>query len=361
MCDSNFSFKIFQELTNENRILKSLHKRQDSALSKYESTSAELPQLLHSHAEEVRVWQTRCRNLQRQNKELIAKIKQKDVIILSITDQNKHLLQLNKDKNLEEREKLAERVKDLEQRILDKDGDMKLLARRLQLEAKSYRSNLHMEQQKYRDLISKIELSEYMIRSSDINDKKSPKPQRQNQIRGKSPSRLASKSATSLTNGNDKEIPLILPPCEGHEINKKPEESIKNNSPRINNNVKHLPDSNPDESEIDLSKNRFDKSEKLVKNGNHDDDEITVTIRNGINRAKNQKPNTKVTQAKLTPLHPKQDTKKSSDDSEFSDEDFQLFSEHNGTKMVTTLSPFMVRDSEKSLGVYMGPFSWKLV
>jgi Ciliary protein causing Leber congenital amaurosis disease len=294
----------------------------------------------------------------------MSKIKQKDSMILGVTDQNKHLVQLNKDKNLEEREKLAERVKDLEQRILDKDGDMKLLARRLQLEAKAYRSNLNIEQQKYRDLISKIELSEYMIRSSDINDKKSPKPPRQ--IRVKSPTRsITSKSATSLTNGHDKEhqqqqqhqqVPLILPPCEGPE-SKKPEESIKNNSPRINNHVKLL----PDESEVDLTKNRFDKSEKLLKNGNqHSDDEITVTIRNGMQRAKIPLKSTKVP-AKLSPLHPKQDAKKSSDDSEFSDEDFQLFSEHNGTKMVTTLSPFMVRDSEKSLGVYMGPFSWKIV
>lgn len=345
---AGFKLFSFQELTAENRLLKSLHKRQDSALSKYENTSAELPQLLHSHAEEVRVWQTRCRNFQRQNKELIGKIKQKDSIVLTLSDQNKHLLQLNKDKNLEEREKLADRVRDLEQRLLDKDGDMKLLARRLQLESKAYKSNLYMEQQKYRDLISKIELSEYMIQRPDNGDKKSlQKPLRQRQ---KSPPRVhASRSAASLTNGND----LILPPCDGQEV-KKHDETAKTNSPRINvnPNVKLL----PDDSEVDLTKNRYDMSEKIHKNG-HDDDEITVTIRNGMNRAKiTQKP-AKVT-AKLTPLHPKQETKKSSDDSEFSDSDFTLFSKHNGTKMVTTMSPFVVRESKNVVGVYLSPFSW---
>ena len=291
----------------------------------------------------------------------MAKIKQKDTIILSVTDQNKHLLQLNRDKNLEEREKLADRVKDLEQRLVDKECDMKLLARRLQLEAKAYKSNINLEQQKYRDLISKIELSDYMIRASDVGIKKPVKPPRQNPMGVKSPSRsLTSKSASSLTSGNDKDfqsVPLILPPCD-EAI--KPEESIKNNSPRINNNVKLLPESRHDEDEVDLTKNRIDKSVKHIKNGNHSDDEITVTIRNGMNRAKNpQLKSTKVL-SKLTPLHPKQESKKSSDDSEFSDEDFHLFREHNGTKMVTTLSPFMVRESEKSLGVYMGPFQWKL-
>lgn len=87
-----------QELLNENRLLRTLHKRQDLALSKYESTNAELPQLLHSHAEEIRMWQARVRNLQAQNKDLLLKIKQKDSVLLGMTDQNRHLHQLNSDK-----------------------------------------------------------------------------------------------------------------------------------------------------------------------------------------------------------------------------------------------------------------------
>lgn len=359
-------------MTAENRLLKSLHKRQDSALSKYESSSAELPQLLHSHAEEVRVWQTRSRNLQRQNKELQSKIKQKDIIILTVTDQNKHLLQLNKDKNLEEREKLADRVRDLEQRLFDKDNDMKLLARRLQLETKAFKTNLYMEQQKYRDLVSKIELSEYMLQRTDINDKKLPKPLRQQVQRGKSPTRV-SKSTTSIANDTrndgiisyDKEqTPLVLPPCEGPEKEKKkPEESMKANTPRssVNTNVKLATVIDKDEATPKIMpKNRSDRNEALFKNGHssHDgEDEIVVSVRNGMTRARLPQKSNK-NSAKLTPLHPKQDSKPSSDDSEFSDSDIQLFSEHNGTKMVT-MSPVVVRESKNVLGVYLGPFSWK--
>lgn len=94
---SGLSFPL-QELTKDNRVLKSVQKRQDSALSKYVNSNAELPKLLNSHAEEVRTWQTKYRNLQNQNKELISKLKAKDAHILTITDQNKHLVQLNKDK-----------------------------------------------------------------------------------------------------------------------------------------------------------------------------------------------------------------------------------------------------------------------
>lgn len=92
------SQKQISELISENRTLRTLHKRQDSALAKYESTNAELPQLLNSHAEEIRTWQNKCKQLQTQNRELNLKLKQKETTILKITDQNKHLIQLNKDK-----------------------------------------------------------------------------------------------------------------------------------------------------------------------------------------------------------------------------------------------------------------------
>ncbi|XP_052861345.1 uncharacterized protein LOC128268327 [Anopheles cruzii] len=151
------------ELTKDNRLLKALQKRQDSALSKYENTNAELPKLLHSHAEEVRTWQTKYRNLQNQNKELNSKLKAKDAHILTITDQNKHLVQLNKDKHLEERERLADRVRYLETRLMEKDNDAKLLARRLQLETKNFKAQLQQEVLKQREMAQKLERTHHEI------------------------------------------------------------------------------------------------------------------------------------------------------------------------------------------------------
>lgn len=171
------------ELTTENRLLKAIHKRQDSALAKYENSSADLPQLLSSHAEEIRVWQSKCRNLKQQNKDLQERIKQKDNMILNISDQNRHLTQLNRDRNLEEREKLTERLRDVEQRLYDKDNDVKLLSRRLQLEVKSYKLQIHQENQKYRDCLAKlnrahIELTRLtnIIESHNLKDDPSFKP-----------------------------------------------------------------------------------------------------------------------------------------------------------------------------------------
>ncbi|CAG9800404.1 unnamed protein product [Chironomus riparius] len=328
------------ELSSENRLLKSLHKRQDSALSKYENSNAELPQLLHSHAEELRMWQTRCRNLQRQNKELQAKMKQKETILLTISDQNKQLLLLNKDKNLQERAGLQERVKILEQRCMDKENEIKLLARRLQLESKAFKSNLTLEQQKYRDLITKIEMSDFLT----VTDKKAT-PHKAKTLYTKSPlNRIASKSAASLSHVSDEKVSsagttTTLPPCSNE-----PKKVIDVNKPSVNNNVK-LEIIDASESEFDLTKNCIDKSNSLDEN-----DETSSRVKNGMIRARQQQqqPNNKNTLAstkastKLSPLHTehpyksidnKSEKKSICNDSELSDDDeFQFFSNHNGTK-----------------------------
>jgi hypothetical protein len=277
-----------------------LHKRQDSALSKYENSSAELPRLLHSHAEEVRMWQTRARAMQRQNKELHAKIKQKDTIILTLSDQNKHLLALSREKNLEEREKLQDRVKDLESRLIEKDSDLKLLARRLQLEAKAHRSNLQIEQSKYRELLAKIELAEFLQ-----DEKRLPKSNfRQPQIpRFKSPSRhpLTSKSASSIQH---EKVALILPPCEGQETIVKKENEL--NSPKIKTTKIQI---NSELNNCEINNNNREKL-AMMKNGpnnnNNHVDEIKSTLTNG--HSNNHKPKQLISQkptkifSKIQPL-----------------------------------------------------------
>ncbi|XP_039489254.2 protein MLP1 [Drosophila santomea] len=167
-------------LAHENRMLRTLHKRQSSALNKYESNNAELPTLLRSHAEELRVWQTKHRNLQAVNKDLELKLKQKEAIILSLSDENKHYSKLNKEKNLDERQKLQEKLKALELRLEEKDNDMKLLARKVQLESKNVRQQLLNEQRKGKEVMLKLEkakleisgyrkLEEYTLGTDKVN------------------------------------------------------------------------------------------------------------------------------------------------------------------------------------------------
>ncbi|KAG5676956.1 hypothetical protein PVAND_006749 [Polypedilum vanderplanki] len=364
------------ELMTENRTLKALQRRHESALSRHEGPSAELPQLLNSHAEELRMWTTRCRNLQQKNIELQAKLKLKEQIILTVTDQNKQLHQLDKSKNLLERAALQERVKVLEERVTDKEKEIKLLVRRLQLAEKAYKTNLHIEQQKYRDLLTKIEMSELILNTESTNKKISPRVSLQRgSIRNKSPpNRLLSKSATNLSNPtNDQrensivvEAPENVLPTNVNNNDFKINESIKFNTPCVvNTNVKLMPDIKADPfdeeiNEIDLTKNCIDNSNKTLSkkenevqpNGHmtKDDDENTINkTKNGMHRARQQNQSKPVV-PKLSPLHTtqqqqfvkKSEKKSTSDDSEFSDnEDFHFYSDNNGTKMAQLLKQKM--------------------
>lgn len=60
-------------------------------------------------------------------------------------------------RHLDEREKLTDRVRELEIRINERDNDLKLLARKHQLETKLLRSQVQQENQKYREMSQKLQ------------------------------------------------------------------------------------------------------------------------------------------------------------------------------------------------------------
>jgi hypothetical protein len=106
-----------------------------------------------------------------------------------------------------------------------------------------------------------------------------------------------------------------------------------------------MPDESRDDDEINLTKNCVDRSEKLLDEKNGNDDDATVAVKNGMNRARRlQQQHLKVAAAKLAPIN----AQKKSSDSEFSDDDLHFFSNHNGTRMVI-VSPIAVRESDNRL------------
>ncbi|XP_015112470.1 myosin-J heavy chain [Diachasma alloeum] len=139
------------ELANENRLLKALQKRQDSALKRYEGANAELPRIINSHHEELKVLQTKYKRLRSQHKQTCDLLKEKDNEIHTLQTQNKHLLQLSKDRHLGEREKLQMQVSDLNHRIEQQQETIQNLNRKLSLESKSLKHQLHVEATKHKE------------------------------------------------------------------------------------------------------------------------------------------------------------------------------------------------------------------
>ncbi|XP_069668996.1 lebercilin [Periplaneta americana] len=140
------------ELSTENRLLKTLQKRQDLALSKYESSKAELPQLIRSHNEEVRVLRAKVKQLRSQCREKDHKIKELDADLQSLRDQHRHLLKLSRERNLGDREQLTKQVEDLKEIIKDQDIRIQTLNRKVILETKNYKHQLSTEVARQKEL-----------------------------------------------------------------------------------------------------------------------------------------------------------------------------------------------------------------
>ncbi|XP_050342827.1 filamin-A-interacting protein 1 [Nymphalis io] len=148
-----------QELSNENKVLRALQKKQEIALQRYENSNAELPQVLNSHNEEMRIQQSKYKQLKQQFKEASMKLKEKDIQLQQLRDDHQHLLDLSKDRNLLDREKLQAQVTDLTAKVQQQNETISMLQRRIALEAKNFKHQLQAEINKHKDTRHDLDLA----------------------------------------------------------------------------------------------------------------------------------------------------------------------------------------------------------
>ncbi|XP_015185671.1 PREDICTED: lebercilin-like protein [Polistes dominula] len=185
------------ELANENRLLKALQKRQDSALRRYEGTTAELPKIINSHHEELRILQIKHKKLKALHKKNSDLLKEKENELHSLQTQNKHLLRLSKDRNLVEREKLQMEVSDLNNKIMQQQENIQMLQRKLALESKSLKHQLFVEVSKHKQ--TQKSLQEALEKVKDLEHLVSNKTRKQLLI-DKKDKILVTQSLTNLRN-----------------------------------------------------------------------------------------------------------------------------------------------------------------
>ncbi|XP_038210583.1 lebercilin [Zerene cesonia] len=148
-----------QELSNENKILRALQKKQEIALQRYENSNAELPQVLNAHNEELRVQHAKYKQLKAQFRDASARLKERDLQLQQLRDEHQHLLELSKDKNLLEREKLQSQVADLTAKVQQQNETISMLQRRIALEAKNFKHQLQNEINKHKDTRHDLDLA----------------------------------------------------------------------------------------------------------------------------------------------------------------------------------------------------------
>ncbi|KAK4879525.1 hypothetical protein RN001_007671 [Aquatica leii] len=111
----------------------------------YEGTNADLPRLLQTYEEDIRILTTKNKTLRKNLKDTVDQLKTKDEEITSVREQLKNLVALTKNKNLGERHVLSEQVDDLKEKLKNSDEKINLLNRKLLLETKNYKSKLNGE------------------------------------------------------------------------------------------------------------------------------------------------------------------------------------------------------------------------
>lgn len=108
----------------ENRLLKTLGKRHENALSMYEGRQAKLPQVIKSYDEDIRMLQSRIRQMKISYKEMENRYKSQSNELIVLKKQYKHLLDLSHNKQLGKREKLSDQLE--EAQIIIKERDNKI-------------------------------------------------------------------------------------------------------------------------------------------------------------------------------------------------------------------------------------------
>lgn len=104
-------------MITENRLLKTTEKRQANALSMYEGKQAKLPKIIKIYEEDVRTLQNRIRQIKSSYKEIESRYKAQNTKHIVLQNQYKHLVNLSKNKQLEERQKLSDNLEEAQNTI----------------------------------------------------------------------------------------------------------------------------------------------------------------------------------------------------------------------------------------------------
>lgn len=110
----------------ENRLLKTLEKRHEKALSLYEGKQAKLPQVIKTYEEDIRMLQSRIRQIKISFNEMENRYKSQSTELMVIQKQYTHLLALSKNKQLRKREKLSDQLEEAQNIIKQQDNKIQV-------------------------------------------------------------------------------------------------------------------------------------------------------------------------------------------------------------------------------------------
>jgi len=157
------------EQKREISILKSILKRQENSLHKYESIEQDLPRLLNQHAEQRRVDKISLRKIKEKERNLESKVLALNKDLTSKELRIDRMRKIVEDKSLRDAESLKNRLETIEKdhQILQKSYGT--VEKKYKLETNALERQLKSEKQRSSQLIKQIE--HYQSINSDLNSK----------------------------------------------------------------------------------------------------------------------------------------------------------------------------------------------
>ncbi|XP_027842998.2 CAP-Gly domain-containing linker protein 1-like [Aphis gossypii] len=146
-----------RELIVENRLLNTLIKRHENALSMYEGKQSKLPQEIKSYEEEVRTLKSQIRHIKISFKEMENRYKSQNIELITLQKQYKHLLGLSQNKQLSKKEKLSDQLEEALNTIKKQDDKILNIMKKLELQNKSHRYNINLKNTKIKELQHEID------------------------------------------------------------------------------------------------------------------------------------------------------------------------------------------------------------
>jgi ribosomal protein L16 Arg81 hydroxylase len=92
----------------------------------YEGKQAKLPQVIKSYEDDIRILQSRIRQMKISYKEIENRYKSQSTEFLVLQKQYKHLLNLSKNKDLSKREKLSDQLEEAQHTIKQQDNKIQV-------------------------------------------------------------------------------------------------------------------------------------------------------------------------------------------------------------------------------------------
>lgn len=92
----------------------------------YEGKQAKLPQVIKSYEDDIRILQSRIRQMKISYKEMENRYKSQSTEFLVLQKQYKHILNLSKNKELSKREKLSDQLEEAQHTIKQQDNKIQV-------------------------------------------------------------------------------------------------------------------------------------------------------------------------------------------------------------------------------------------